>query len=152
MFLVCVPLFVRSCIFYKSHLWEWESDGLVFSVLVYISWALLSKLRSPHLVHRQFLHLSCCQASLQGRCKPGFTILGEDRNLFREGSAAAPAGSYPVPFLARKTPNKSLILKLFYLHWYAQKSITLSSLLKVSISFFALSLCTACLVVTFKLL
>lgn len=84
---------------------------------------------------------------------------GEDRNMFREGSAAASDESYSVPWNATCVPgfykkilNKSLILKLFCLHWYAQRSIALSYLLKVNISFFAVSLCTACLVVTFKLL
>lgn len=94
----------------------------------------------------------------QGCSRPGLTILGGDRSMFREGRAAAPGetlGTPPntcIPRFCMKTLKKSLILKLFCLHCCAQRSITLPSLLKVSISFFAVSLCTACLVVTFKLL
>lgn len=152
MFFFCVSLFVKCWIFYKSHLWE--SDGFVLSVLVWISWVLLSKLE-PHI----FSTGSPCilPASLQGCCKPGFTILGEHsgRGLLHQMKATLSLGTPPntcIPKFCKKTLNKPLILKLFYLYWYAQRRITLSSLLKVSISFFALSLCTACLVVTCKLL
>lgn len=125
-------------------------------------WALLPKLRASHLVHRQFLHPSSLPGLSPGLLQTrinhpgGKTEACSGREVLLHQMKATLSLATPpntcIPGFYKKIVNKSLILKLFYLHWYAQRSITFCSVLKVNISFFALSLCTARLVVTFKLL
>lgn len=151
MFFLQIHLFVKSQIFYRCHSWGGEGEWPVFPC-----WCKSGGHWCTNQPHGPVSPRPGLPQPPPARTAPGRAEarLGRQVLLCQDKAGLCPS-HHPTcahPTFYRRYLTSQLFQQLGYLHLCAQRSIILFSLIKVNVSFFALSPCTACLVVTLKLL